>query len=253
MPWRPARAAADRRASATPSDKRKATGRTFFGRLRRWLLVAALFVLLAPAALIAAYGALPVPLTPLMVIRLTEGHGLTKDWVPLERIAPALPRSVVAAEDNLFCSHFGFDLEALKGEVEDWLAGEPVRGASTITMQTAKNLFLWPDRSLFRKALEAWLTPQIELLWPKRRILEVYLNIVEFGSGVYGAEAAARHHFDKPAADLSAAEAARLAAVLPNPLRWSASRPGDYVIGRTATIRTRVEQLGPMLDCVPGG
>ena len=118
-------------------------------------------------------------------------------------------------------------------------------------MQTAKNLFLWPGRSLARKALEAWLTPQIELLWPKRRILEVYLNVAEFGPGIYGAEAAARAHFGKPAQDLTAREAALLAAVLPNPREWSAARPGDYVRRRAGRILSRIEQLGPMLDCAP--
>ncbi len=142
-----------------------------------------------------------------MVIRLIEGEELYKDWVPLAQIAPALRQAVVAAEDNRFCDHGGFDWTAL-GEVLDELrAGGRPRGASTITMQTAKNLFLWPDRSLLRKGLEAWLTPQIELIWDKRRILEVYLNIVEMGPGIYGAQAAASRHFGKSAADLGRLEA----------------------------------------------
>ncbi|HEX6112408.1 MAG TPA: transglycosylase domain-containing protein, partial [Geminicoccaceae bacterium] len=123
------------------------------------------------------YRFLPVPLTPLMVIRLAEGEGLQKRWASLDEVAPVLPQAAIAAEDNRFCEHFGFDWEELGGQIDALLAGERARGASTITMQTAKNLFLWPGRDFVRKALEAWLTPQIELLWPKRRIMEVYLNV----------------------------------------------------------------------------
>jgi len=235
-----------RRASARAREGPVATR---LRALRRGLLRALLVGLLLPPLVLLAYRFLPVPITPLMVIRLAEGEGFEKDWVPLERIAPALREAVIAAEDNLFCEHWGFDLEALEGEIAAWRAGERARGASTITMQTAKNLFLWPDRSLLRKALEAWLTPQIELLWPKRRILEVYLNIPELGPGIYGAEAAARTYFGKPAAELSAREAALLAAVLPNPRQWSPARPTDFLDRRVGTIRERIAQLGPMLDC----
>jgi monofunctional biosynthetic peptidoglycan transglycosylase len=252
MPWRPAAPGAERRKKGAPARKARPR-RSWLARLRRLLLRSLLVALLLPGLLILVYRVLPVPLTPLMVIRLAEGEGLAKDWVPLTEIAAPLPAAAVAAEDNLFCEHAGFDLGALRGEVEDYFAGRDVRGASTITMQTAKNLLLWPDRSILRKALEAWLTPQIEVLWPKDRIIEVYLNIVEFGPGIYGAEAAARHHFGKPASDLSAEEAALLAAVLPNPREWSASEPGEYVRSRVPTILTRIRQLGPRLDCVRPG
>jgi monofunctional glycosyltransferase len=213
-------------------------------------MVGLLPVLLVPPALLLVYRFLPVPITPLMVIRLVEGQGLDKAWRSLEAIAPALPQAVVAAEDNRFCQHAGFDWRELEGQIEALLAGGRPRGASTITMQTAKNLFLWPGRDLARKALEAWLTPQIELLWPKRRIVEVYLNIAEFGPGIYGAEAAARVYFGKSARGLNAREAALLAAVLPSPRDWSPRRPTEYLRGRARTIRTRIDQLGPMLDCV---
>ena len=208
-----------------------------------------LVLLLAPPVVIGIYRFLPVPITPLMVIRLAEGEGLSKDWVPLEQIAAVLPRAVIAAEDNLFCRHWGFDFAALQGEIKGYFAGGQARGASTISMQTAKNLFLWPDRNLPRKVLEAWLTPQVELLWPKRRILEVYLNIVEFGPGIYGAEAAAQHYFSKPASALSTREAALLAVVLPSPRAWSPARPTDFINGRARTIQARIQQLGPLLDC----
>jgi monofunctional glycosyltransferase len=218
--------------------------------LRRILLGSLLVLLLGPPALLLVYRFLPVPITPLMVIRLIEGEGLRRQWVPLEEIAPVLPQAVVAAEDNRFCEHVGFDWQELQGQIDALRAGEPARGASTITMQTAKNLFLWPGRNLLRKGLEAWLTPQIELLWPKRRIVEVYLNVAELGPGIYGAEAAAQAHFGKPARALGPQEAALLAAILPNPRMWSPSRPTAYLQARARTIRTRIEQLGPMLECV---
>ena len=231
------------------SRARRRSSRTG-GRFRRILLGGLLVLLLGPPALLLVYRFLPVPITPLMVIRLAEGEGLRQRWVSLEEIAPVLPQAVIAAEDNRFCEHVGFDWQELQGQIDALRAGEPARGASTITMQTAKNLFLWPGGGFVRKALEAWLTPQIELLWPKRRIVEVYLNVAEFGPGIYGAEAAARAYFEKSASGLSAREAALLAAVLPRPRNWSPARPTAYLERRARTIRTRIDQLGPMLDCV---
>jgi monofunctional glycosyltransferase len=245
MPTRPA--------SPQPRLVARPATRTLAGRTRRLLIRVVLIALLAPPALLVAYRFLPPPITPLMLIRLAEGEGLQKHWQPLAQIAPALAEAVVASEDNRFCAHWGVDWPALRGEIDAWLAGEPARGASTITMQTAKNLFLWPDRSVARKALEAPLTLQIELLWPKRRIIEVYLNVVEFGPGIYGAEAAAQSYFGKPAAALSLREAALLAAVLPHPRSSSPARPSAYLEDRARTIRGRIDQLGPMLDCVRGG
>ncbi len=243
MPWRPAshvvRVVAPRHIASAARGGR-----------RRVLVIGLSIFLLAPSALLLAYRFLPVPITPLMLIRLVQGEGLDKTWVPLEAIAPALPQAVIAAEDNRFCEHAGFDWKELGGQIDAALAGGRARGASTITMQTAKNLFLWPGRDLARKALEAWFTPQLELLWPKRRIIEVYLNIAEFGPGIYGAEAAARTYFDKSARDLGKREAALLAAILPRPRSWSPARPTKYLQQRARTIRTRIDQLGPMLVCV---
>jgi monofunctional biosynthetic peptidoglycan transglycosylase len=185
-----------------------------------------------------------------MLIRAAEGYPLNKHWVGYDRIAPELAESVIAAEDNWFCEEtLGFDIRAMRSQYEAWQDGERPRGASTITMQTAKNLLLWPGRDPVRKIVEAWFTPQIALLWPKRRVLEVYLNIVEFGPGIYGAEAAARSFFHKPAADLSAREAALLASVLPRPLVWSAAPPGPYVRQRASVIEQRVAQIRPLLSC----
>lgn len=219
-------------------------------RARRMASQAALVLILGPLVLIVLFRFLPVPLTPLMVIRLAQGYGLNHDWVAYHRIAPALPRAVVASEDNFFCREpLGFDQDALLDQMYTWWQGKRPRGASTITMQTARNLMLWPERNILRKAIEAWLTPQIALLWPKQRIMEVYLNSVEFGPGIYGAEAAARHYFHKHAADLTSDEAARLAVILPDPLEWSAVQPGPYVRDRVGIIRRRTKQIAPLLDC----
>jgi monofunctional biosynthetic peptidoglycan transglycosylase len=157
---------------------------------------------------------------------------------------------VIAAEDNLFCQHGGFDIAAMRSELGSWLEGDRPRGASTITMQTAKNIHLWPGRDPLRKLLEAVLTPQIELLWDKRRIMEVYLGIIEVGPGIYGAEAAAQRYYGKPASALSLREASLLAAILPNPREWSPIRPNRLVSSRAARIQRRVRQLGPLLACV---
>ena len=165
-------------------------------------------------------------------------------------MAPALAKSVVAAEDDLSRTGARLRLRGARDADRRLVEGERPRGASTITMQVAaKNLFLWPGRDPLRKLFEAWLTPQVAMLWPKRRVLEVYLNIVEFGPGIYGAEAAARAFFGKPAAGLSGREAAMLAAVLPNPLEWSAAQPGPYLQRRAAVIERRVGQIQPLLNC----
>ena len=243
-----------RPAPARESSVARGSALTTFGRRIRHILVRlALVALLAPPLILLLYRVVPPPVTPLMLIRLGQGEALHKEWRPLGEIAPVLAAAVVAAEDNRFCEHRGFDWTALKGEIDAWRAGEAPRGASTITMQTAKNLFLWPDRSLLRKLLEAPLTPQIELLWPKRRIIEVYLNIVELGPGIYGAEAAALAYFGKSANALGAREAALLAAALPSPRTSSPGRPSEWLEQRASTIRTRIDQLGPMLECVRPG
>lgn len=219
------------------------------GRVIFWILTA---ILAVPALLILLYRVVPPPGTPLMVMRSIAGAPWNYTWRPLSEIAPSLARSVLTAEDEAFCSHRGFDAAALQKAWDDYVEddGGPLRGGSTISQQTAKNLLLWPGRTWLRKGLEAWLTIYIEALWPKTRIMEVYLNVAEWGRGVYGAEAAARHHFNKSAAALTESEAARLAAVLPNPLRWSASNPGPYVQGRTHILAARANRLGPLASCL---
>ena len=166
------------------------------------------------------------------------------DWRDRGDIASHLPVAVVAAEDQNFARHHGFDLEAIEKARRNNARGRKVRGASTISQQLAKNLFLWSGRSWVRKGIEAWYTLLIETLWPKSRILEVYVNVAEFGDGVYGAQAAARTYFGKDAIRLSTAEAARLAAVLPSPKRYSAARPGPYVQRRTRAIQRQMRYIG---------
>lgn len=222
-------------------------------RIRKILLWTALVLLLGPPVGLVAFRVLPPPVTPLMLIRLAEGEGLTRTWKPLDEIAPQLRAAVIASEDNLFCTHTGFDLNSLQDAVEDWEAGRGTRGASTISMQTSKNLFLWPGRNLVRKGLEAYVTLWMELLWPKTRIAEVYLNIAEWGPGIYGAEAAAQAYFHKPAAKLTRRDAALMAAVLPNPRVWSPAKPTAYIARRSRIIQRRMTQVGPaLLDCVGG-
>ncbi len=200
---------------------------------------------------------LPPPATFLMGVRLIEGEGMDYRWRPLERISPRLVRAVIASEDATFCAHRGFDMKAIERALKANAQAEErgsarIRGGSTISQQTAKNAFLWPGRDWIRKGLEAGYTVLIETAWGKRRIIEVYLNVAEWAPGVYGAEAAARHWFGKSAEDLSAREAARLAAVLPSPRRYNASSPGPYVRRRASRIQAAMGTVRDqgLDDCV---
>lgn len=194
-----------------------------------------------PAATILILRIVPPLFTPYMLVRtLSDGVLMDYRWRPLSSMSPHILRAVIAAEDTRFMQHNGFDWTEVESAVRESGRGRPLRGASTISMQCARSLFLWPGRSVVRKGLEAYLTVLLEHLWPKQRILEVYLNVVEWGDGIYGCQAAAERHLHTACADLSAEEAARLAAILPNPHRWSASRPGHYVRTRVATILERM-------------
>lgn len=166
------------------------------------------------------------------------------DWVAWDSISPHLPIAAVAAEDQRFPEHFGFDFDSIAEAWQERRSGGRSRGASTISQQVAKNLYLWPGQSFLRKGLEAWCTLAIELLWPKQRILEVYLNIAEFGPGVFGVAEASRHAFDREPGDLTAAQAATLIAVLPSPKRMSAASPSEYVRRRARDIQRQVRNLG---------
>jgi monofunctional biosynthetic peptidoglycan transglycosylase len=208
--------------------------------VRRSLIALVLLLFVFPPVLTVIYRVVPPPITILMIERLAQGQGLDKQWRGLSDISPALPQAVIAAEDARFCEHHGFDFEAIrKAALHNQRRPGKVRGGSTISQQTAKNVFLWPSRDYVRKGLEAWFTVLEEAIWGKRRILETYLNVVEWGPGTYGAEAAARRYFHKDAADLTQGEAARLAAILPDPLKWKAANPGPYVQRRSAKIGAR--------------
>lgn len=198
------------------------------------------------------YSVMPPPASALMVWRLFEGRGFDYRWQPLERISPALVAAVVAAEDSQFCFHSGVDWMAMNAAIEDAISeeDEPARGASTITMQTAKNLFLWEGRSVVRKALEVPLALWIDAIWTKRRQLEVYLNIAEWGSGIYGAEAAAQKHFHRPASKLTRQQAALLASVLPNPIKRNAGNPSGAVKRKAGVVFRRMEAIDPYLACL---
>lgn len=206
-------------------------------RRGRVLLVGLLVLALLPVGGVLTHALVPPPVTLLMLTEAARGRGLDYRWRPLSRISPALVEAVIAAEDARFCSHQGFDFEAIERAMRANADGRRLRGGSTISQQTAKNVFLWPGRGWIRKGLEAGYTVMIEAAWPKRRIVEVYLNVAEWAPGVYGAEAGARHWFGKSAADLTRAEAARMAAVLPSPRRYNASSPGPYVRRRAARIQ----------------
>jgi monofunctional biosynthetic peptidoglycan transglycosylase len=233
---------------ATPKRQRG-----LLGRILRWLmLVALIFGVVGPIAVVAVYRFVPPPLTFLMVQRTFEGRGFDRRWIPLKEMSPTLVRAVIAGEDARFCEHHGFDLAAIQKAIVHNERSGRIRGGSTISQQTAKNVFLWPHRDYVRKALEAYFTLLIEGLWGKERIMEVYLNSIEWGPGVYGAEAAAQRNFHVGAGRLSPAQAARLAAIVPKPLSWRAATPGRYVRKRSGSINRNamiVRRQG-LADCV---
>ncbi len=213
------------------------------GPVRRWLarIVRVLLgAFLGLNAYALALAGLPVPGSILMIQRTVEGKAVRRQPVPLSAISPHLVRAVIAAEDSRFCSHHGIDPQALRQALAEARAGKRLRGASTITQQTAKNALLWNGGGMARKGAEAWFAPLIDFAWGKRRVMEAYLNLAEWGDGLFGAEAAAQVRFGKPAADLTRREAALLAAVLPSPNHWRIDPPGPYVAQRTATLEARM-------------
>ena len=197
-------------------------------RLLGWVLKLLLGLLAFSMLWALAYRWIDPPLTWLTARDRLGGIAVKQEWAPLDSMGRHLPRAVIGAEDARFCAHRGFDFAAMEEAYARNKAGKALRGGSTISQQTAKNAFLWPGRTMVRKGLEAWFTVLIELLWGKPRIMEVYLNVAEFGRGVFGAEAAAQHYFDKPASRLTRIEAARLAAILPQPIKRDAASPGRY-------------------------
>jgi monofunctional biosynthetic peptidoglycan transglycosylase len=199
----------------------------FFVKVMLWFIVISV-------AIVLLYRFVPVPVTPLMITRYIEYKdddkvGLSHDWVSLDEISPNLQKAVIASEDDTFLTHNGFNFKAMEKAYEGNKKGKRIKGGSTISQQTAKNVFLWQGRSYVRKAFEAYFTVLIELLWSKERIMEVYLNSIEMGKGVYGAQAAAQHWYHKDAAGLTKKEAAGIAAILPNPIKFRATNSSSYI------------------------
>ena len=199
---------------------------------------------------VVLYRFVPVPLTPLMIIRCAqqvsrgEQIRLKHHWVPLEEMSKYLPVAVMASEDQRFLQHHGFDVVEIQNAIEERQSGKRLRGGSTISQQTAKNVFLWPKSSWVRKGFEAYFTVLIELCWSKERIMEVYLNSIEMGDGIYGAEAVAQQHFSRPAKKLSPANCALVAATLPNPLKYSSKNPSRHVLNRQTAIMRQMKHIG---------
>lgn len=209
-------------------------------RTLKWGLITALFLFLAVHVYLLLLAVLPVPTTLNMIL---NGEPVQRQSLPLSKISPKLVYAVIAAEDSRFCEHDGIDFEAVQKAYESNQSGGKRRGGSTISQQTAKNVIFWNGGGYIRKAGEAYVTFTIETFWSKRRIMEVYLNIADWGDGVYGAEGAARVRFNKHAADLSTRDAALLAAVLPNPHKWRVDPPGPYVNGRAGTLQARMGEV----------
>ena len=227
--------------------------KNIFSVFWKWLkrIVAAFFILSIVSTILFQF--IPVPITPLMLIRCVEQIAdgelptLKKDWVPLSEINSSLVLAVIASEDQKFAEHFGFDFEAIekvaKQNIKLQKRGKPIKGGSTISQQCAKNVYLFPQRSYIRKAFEVYFTFLIEVFWSKKRIMEVYLNVIEMGNGIYGAQAAAKTFFKKDAKQLSNAESATIAAVLPNPRRWNAGKPTGYINKRKNWILRQMSHL----------
>lgn len=223
--------------------------RSLLRTLLRWSFRGIASVTLAFAVLIVAYRFINPPMSALMLLQKLDGVEITRTWVPLERMSPHLVRAVIMSEDAGFCRHYGVDLKELEAAFEQAQDGV-VRGGSTISMQTAKNLFLWPQRSYVRKAIEIPLTFGMEAVWSKARMLEIYLNIVEWGPGIFGADAAARYHFNKPASRLTEQEAALLAVTLPAPLVREPGNPSALLAKMGQTIVGRMRSSTRHTGCV---
>jgi len=234
--------------TAAPARRVRRAGLAW--RLVRRLVSAIAIVILMPVVLVPVYSTVNPPITTVMIAKRIAGASIIKVWRPIETISPHLVRAVIVAEDARFCAHSGIDWQQVEEVLLDTEDGGPLRGASTITMQTVKNLFLWPGRSWLRKGLEVPLALYADAVLSKRRIMEIYLNIAEWDKGVYGAQAAAQHYFGVSAARLSAAQAARMAATLPAPWLRDPARP-SRTLGRLATVHARrAAAAGPYVACV---
>ena len=222
-------------------------------KILRWVKKAMLWFFAISILLVVVFKWVPIPFTPLMATRLIENKldGVdvifSHDWQPIENISPNLQKAVIASEDGNFLTHNGFDFAAMQKAFENNNKGKKLKGGSTISQQTAKNVFLWQGRSYIRKGLEAYFTVLIELIWGKERIMEVYLNSIEMGKGVYGAQAATQHWYQKDATSLTPREAAGIAAILPNPRKFKASNSSSYISRRKEKIMRVMRQTGTIV------
>lgn len=213
-------------------------------KLKRFFLKSTIYFFSVSIGLVLIFKFVPVPFTITMLGQWVKGGELHYDWEPIENMSPEMPIAVVAAEDQLFPKHHGFDFKSIKKAIQTNQKTEKLRGGSTISQQTAKNVFLWQERSWFRKGLETYFTFLIEMIWGKKRILEVYLNVCEMGPQTFGAEAASQRYFKIPAAKLNRNKAARISAILPSPRKWKVVNPGSYVSRRIGHIERQIRQLG---------
>ncbi|MBU2926656.1 monofunctional biosynthetic peptidoglycan transglycosylase [Winogradskyella psychrotolerans] len=219
-------------------------------RIFRLFVKLFLWFIVLSVGMVVVFKYVPVPFTPLMILRYVDSDKDTKvwehDWVPIEEISKNIQLAVICSEDQKFMAHNGFDIEAIEKAYEHNKEGKRIRGGSTISQQTAKNVFLWPDRSWLRKSLEVYFTFLIEAIWSKERILEVYLNSIEMGNGIYGVEAASQHWFNKSGANLTAYEAAAIVAILPNPRTYRANPASAYIQKRKAWIVKQMRFYGKL-------
>ena len=239
---------------STRGKSKSDTKRSWYNRLIRSLLKFVFGLFLLSIGIVILYRFVPVPVTILQLNRCVEQFEndkpirLKKDWVSLDKISNKLQLAVVCSEDQKFLNHNGFDVEAIEKAIEHNRKGKRVHGASTISQQTAKNVFLWQGRTWVRKGLEVYFTGLIELIWSKEHIMEVYLNVIEMGDGIYGAEMASQIYFKKSASELSTVEAALLASILPSPRKYSATNPSSFVRGRQSWTMTQMMHWGGKLD-----
>lgn len=234
------------------SGKKLPENNTLKSRIFRFIKKVTLYFFAISILLVIVFKFVPVPFTPLMLTRAIEqkiaGKEMTcsHDWVSLDEISPNLQKAVIASEDGTFMQHHGFDFTAMQKAFKYNTKGKKIKGGSTISQQTAKNVFLWQGRSYIRKAFEAYFTVLIEFIWGKERIMEVYLNSIEMGSGVYGAQAASRHWYKKDAKDLNVQQAAGIAAILPNPRKFKASDSSSYINNRKSKISRLIKYVGKL-------
>jgi monofunctional glycosyltransferase len=221
-------------------------------RIGWWIGRAIVYFIAGSVLWVLVYRFIPPPITATMIGDVVAGRGLTKDWMSIDEIDPSMPRAVIAAEDAKFCAHDGFDREAIEKAMQHNAQGKRLRGGSTISQQTAKNVFLWQGGGYIRKGLEAWFTLLIENIWGKKRIMEVYLNVAETGIGTYGVNAGAQRYFGHDAGDLDASESARIAAILPLPKKRDAAAPSGYTrrYGNRIKARTRVVRRDDLDRCL---